>query len=72
MSNILIVDDERAIRNTLRDILEYEKLQVEEAADGNEGWEKIRKGKHELILCDIKMPGMDGMELLVKMQEAGI
>ncbi len=72
MSHILIVDDERAIRNTLRDILEYEKLQVDEAADGKEGWEKIRKGKHDLILCDIKMPGMDGMELLVKMQEAGI
>jgi len=72
MAKILIVDDERAIRSTLREILEYENHQVEEAVDGAEGWEKIQKGGFEILLSDIKMPKMDGTELLDKVIGAGI
>jgi len=69
MSQILIVDDERAIRNTLREILEYEKFKVDDASEGTEALQKFRKGKYELVLCDIKMPGgMDGLELLQQFQ----
>ncbi len=70
MSNILIVDDEKVIRKTLRDILEYEKYTVDEAADGKEAWKKIQENAYDLVLCDIKMPGMDGMALLTKSMEA--
>jgi len=70
MPTILIIDDERAIRNTLKEILEYENFKVEEAADGKEALQKIEKIKLDLILCDIKMPGgMDGLELLQKFQK---
>jgi two-component system, NtrC family, nitrogen regulation response regulator NtrX len=69
MPKILIIDDERPIRSTLRDILEYEKFEVEEAVDGIEGLEKIKKGNFDLIFCDIKMPKMDGLEVLSKIQE---
>jgi DNA-binding NtrC family response regulator len=69
MPKILIIDDERPIRSTLRDILEYEKFEVEEAVDGLEGLEKIKKGNFDLIFCDIKMPKMDGLEVLSKIQE---
>jgi len=72
MAKILIVDDERAIRNTLKEILEYEHHQVEEALDGAEGWEKIQKGGFDILLSDIKMPRMDGTELLDKVLAAGI
>jgi len=72
MARILIVDDERAIRNTLKEILEYENHQVEEAADGVEGLEKIRKNGYDLILCDIKMPKMDGAELLGEVLKMGV
>jgi two-component system nitrogen regulation response regulator NtrX len=72
MARILIVDDERAIRNTLKEILEYENHQVEEAVDGAEGWEKIRQGGYDILLSDIKMPKMDGTELLDKVMEQGI
>ena len=64
MANILIVDDEKGIRNTLRDILEYEKYAVDEASDGLEGLEKIKKNNYDVVFCDIKMPKMDGMEML--------
>ena len=64
MAKILIIDDEAPIRRTLREILEYEKYNVEEAADGIEGLEKISNDKYDLILCDIKMPGKDGIEVL--------
>jgi DNA-binding NtrC family response regulator len=72
MAKILIVDDERAIRSTLKEILEYENHQVEEALDGAEGWEKIQKGGYDVMLSDIKMPRMDGTELLEKVLAAGI
>ena len=72
MAKILIVDDERAIRNTLKEILEYENHQVYEAVDGAEGWEKIKNGTYDILLSDIKMPKMDGTELLDKVIEQGI
>lgn len=70
MPRILIIDDEKAIRNTLREILEYEKFTVEEAADGVEGIKKVEETKPDLVLCDIKMAKMDGMEVLAKIQES--
>jgi len=64
MAKILIIDDEKSIRNTLQEILEYEKFEVEQAMDGMEGLDKIKTTKFDIILCDIKMPKMDGMEVL--------
>jgi DNA-binding NtrC family response regulator len=72
MAKLLIVDDERTIRSTLREILEYENHQVEEAVDGAEGWEKIQKGGFDILLSDIKMPKIDGTELLDKVIASGI
>ncbi len=66
MARILIIDDERSIRNTLRDILEFEKYEVEDAKDGEEGLEKIKANDYDVVLCDVKMPKLDGMELLEK------
>jgi two-component system nitrogen regulation response regulator NtrX len=71
MSKILIIDDEKSIRSTLKEILEYEKYQVDEAKDGEEGLEKLSKTDYNLILCDIKMPKMDGIEVLDKILETG-
>jgi DNA-binding NtrC family response regulator len=71
MTKVLIIDDEKPIRNALRDILEYEKMQVEDASTGTEGLQKLEKEKYELILCDIKMPGIDGIEVLEKIMEKG-
>ncbi len=64
MPRILVIDDERSIRNTLREILEYEKYEVDDAADGIEGIQLVRENKYDAILCDIKMPKMDGLEVL--------
>ncbi len=64
MSKILVIDDERSIRNTLKDILEYEKYEVDLAEDGPKGLEKVKNGDYDVVLCDIKMPGMDGIEVL--------
>jgi len=64
MAKILIIDDERAIRNTLREILEYEDYQVDDIDNGIDGLELIRKNDYDLVLCDIKMNRMDGMEVL--------
>jgi len=64
MPRILIIDDEKSIRNTLRDILEYEKYFVDEAPDGASALELVKKQTYDTILCDIKMPRMDGIELL--------
>lgn len=69
MRKVLIIDDERPIRNSLREILEYEKLKIEEATNAIEALEILEKSDFDLILCDIKMPGMDGIELLTKIQE---
>ncbi len=66
MAKILVIDDERSIRNTLRDILEYEKFKVSEAENGLIGVDLIRNNKYDVILCDIKMPEMDGLEVLEK------
>jgi two-component system, NtrC family, nitrogen regulation response regulator NtrX len=66
MAQILIIDDERSIRNTLRDILETEKYQVDDAENGETALEKIKVNTYDVILCDIKMPGMDGIEVLTK------
>lgn len=68
MAHILIVDDDQSIRRSLRDILEFEKFTVSEAADGLEGIAAIKKASFDLILLDIKMSKMDGMEALERMQ----
>ncbi len=67
MSKILVIDDERSIRNTLKDILEYEKYEVDLAEDGNKGIEKVQNAEYDIILCDIKMPGLDGIEVLERL-----
>ncbi len=72
MSRILVVDDEKSIRNTLKDILEYEKFEVTLAEDAFEALEKIKEGTFDVILCDIKMPKMDGIELLEKIKTEGV
>ncbi len=69
MSKILIIDDERAIRNSLKEILEYEKHEVDVAEDGESGVELFQKGTYDVVLCDIKMPQMDGIEVLDKLQD---
>lgn len=72
MAKILIIDDEQSIRSTLREILEYEKYTIDEAKDGQEGLDKLISDKYDIALCDIKMPKMDGIELLERVQMAGI
>ncbi len=67
MPRILIVDDEKSIRKTLREILEYENFKVDEAQDGAEGLAIAQKEKFDIILCDIKMPKLDGMEVLERL-----
>ncbi|HPF51694.1 MAG TPA: sigma-54 dependent transcriptional regulator [Draconibacterium sp.] len=69
MSKILVVDDERSIRNTLKDILEYEKYEVDLAEDGQKALEKVGSAEYDIILCDIKMPGLDGIEVLERLSE---
>ena len=64
MSKILVIDDERSIRNTLKEILEYEKYEIELAEDGIKGIEKVKNSAFDVVLCDIKMPGMDGIEVM--------
>ena len=64
MANILVIDDEKSIRNTLTEVLEYEKHTVDQAENGLEGLEKFRSGNYDVVLCDIKMPGMDGIEVM--------
>ncbi len=67
MAKILIIDDERAIRNTLKDILEFEGYEVNIAEDGEQGVNMAQKDNYDLIYTDIKMPKMDGMEVLEKL-----
>ena len=66
MAKILIIDDEKSIRSTLREILEYEKYEVDEAKDGEEGLALLEKNNYDVVLCDIRMPKMDGIVVLEK------
>ncbi|MFB9844366.1 sigma-54-dependent transcriptional regulator [Mucilaginibacter ginsenosidivorans] len=66
MAKILIIDDERAIRSTLREILEYENYEVDDVDNGVDGISMIETGDYDLVLCDIKMNRMDGMEVLTE------
>ena len=69
MSRILVIDDERSIRNTLKEVLEYEKHEVDLAEDGPTGLELFSANAYDIVLCDIKMAKMDGIEVLVKIAE---
>jgi DNA-binding NtrC family response regulator len=71
MPKILIIDDEKAIRRTIREILEFEKYTVDEAEDGQQGLDMALKGHYDVILSDIKMPKLDGTELLAKLMAHG-
>lgn len=71
MPSILIADDEKAIRKTLREILEYENYKVDEAEDGQKAYDMAKDGDYDLILCDIKMPKIDGLEVLDKLKKEG-
>src|SRR6187402_121695 len=72
MAKILIIEDDNKIRSILKEILEEKDHEVQEAADGQEGFKKLEQGSFDLCLCDIKMPKMDGLEVLDKTKEAGI
>ncbi len=72
MAHILVIDDERSIRNTMKDILEFEKHAVTLAEDASQALEAIGRETFDLIFSDIKMPGMDGMELLGVLMEKGV
>lgn len=71
MAKILVIDDERAIRSTMKEILEFEGYQVDAAEDGKTGLEKAEKGQYDLVYCDIKMPAPDGIEILNTLVEKG-
>ncbi len=70
MAKVLVIDDEKAIRNTLKEVLEYEKHEVDTAEDGPGGLDMFAKNSYDVILCDIKMANMDGIEVLEKIHEA--
>ena len=72
LKKILIIDDERSIRTTLKEILEFEKYIVETAQDGIEGYKMAERKNFDLIFCDIKMPKIDGIEILKKLVENNI
>ena len=72
MADILIIDDEKAIRKTLSEILSFEGYKIDEAADGEEGLKKFKEKNYDVVLCDIKMPKLDGIEFLQKAGEANI
>jgi two-component system nitrogen regulation response regulator NtrX len=72
MSKILIIEDDTKIRAILREILQEKQHEVDEAGDGAEGFKKLEQGVYDLCICDIKMPKMDGLEVLDKVKEAGI
>ena len=69
MADILIIDDEKAIRKTLGEILSFEGYKIDEAADGEEGLKKFKERNYDVVLCDIKMPKVDGIEFLQKASE---
>jgi len=70
MPDILIIDDEKAIRKTLSEILSFEGYKIDEASDGEEGLKKFRERNYDVVLCDIKMPKIDGIEFLQKAGES--
>ncbi len=72
MAKILVIDDEKTIREALRDILEYEGYEVDEAKDGQQGLEMVTSNNYDLALCDIKMPKIDGLDVLLKAKEEGV
>lgn len=69
MADLLIIDDEKAIRKTLTEILSFEGYKIEEASDGEEGLRKFKEKTYDVVLCDIKMPKLDGIEFLQKAGE---
>lgn len=69
MPKILVIDDEKAIRTTLNEILSFEGYKVDEAVDGEKGWQLFSENNYDAVLCDIKMPKLDGMEFLAKATE---
>lgn len=71
MAKLLIIDDEKAIRGALRDILEYEGYSVEEAGDGEQGLAMVQQNDYDVVLCDIRMPKIEGLDLLQKATELG-
>jgi two-component system nitrogen regulation response regulator NtrX len=72
MAKILVVDDMAAIRTSLREILEEEKHEVAEAKDGEDAFKKLEQEYFDIAFCDVKMPKLDGIELLEKVKKAGI
>src|SRR5687767_12005037 len=72
MSKILLVEDDAKIRSILKEILLEKNHEVDEAGDGQEGFRKLEQGIYDLCICDIKMPKMDGLEVLDRTREAGI
>jgi len=70
MPDILIIDDEKAIRKTLTEILSFEGYKIDEASDGEEGLKKFKEKSYDVVLCDIKMPKLDGIEFLQKAAES--
>lgn len=72
MAKILIIDDEKAIRRSIREILEFEKHQIDEAEDGQTGLAMALKNNYDIVLSDIKMPKLDGTELLQKLVESQV
>ena len=72
MTRILVIDDERSIRSTLKEILEFEKYKVDTAQDAPEALEYVKNNNYDLIFSDIKMPNIDGIELLRPFLKMGI
>ena len=72
MANILVIDDENSIRRSLKEILEFENHTVDEAEDGETGYNMALKNNYDVILSDIKMPKLDGLELLQKLNESAV
>jgi two-component system nitrogen regulation response regulator NtrX len=71
MAKILIIDDEKSIRYALREVLEFEKYEVSEAKDGEEGLNMVLQNQYDIVLCDVKMPKLDGVQVLEKAMESG-
>lgn len=72
MPKVLIIDDEKSIRRSLREIMEFEKFTVDEAEDGQAGFTKITTEEYDLVLCDVKMPKLDGLELLSRLNKEAV